>query len=137
MRFKTLLFISSFLYLMASSIDAQLISVQSSVSSDSLMIGDQVVYTLHVEAADHLDFLLPQLMDTLSKDLEILYPLSADTTTAEGRREVNHRYMITSFEPGMQMVAAGAKTFSLNDQSLSVVHQPVDDGRGTRFCSLF
>jgi len=28
------------------------------------------------------------------------------------------------------VIASGAKTFSLNDQSLSVVHQSVDDGRG-------
>ena len=123
MRSKILLFISSFLYLMASSLNAQLISVQSSVSSDSLMIGDQVVYTLHVEAADHVDFLLPQLTDTLSRNLEVLYPLSADTTTAEGRREVNHRYMITSFEPGMQMVPTQGviyMTGGVSDTALSM-----------------
>lgn len=135
MRFKIILFISSFLCLMASSLDAQLISVQSSVSSDSLMIGDQVVYTLHVEAADHVDFLLPLLMDTLSKNLEILYPLSADTTTAEGRREVNHRYMITSFEPGMQMIPTQGviyKSGNVSDTALSMplminVYEPVVD----------
>ncbi len=135
MRYKTLLFISSFLYLMATSLNAQLISVQSSVSSDSLMIGDQVVYTLHVEAADHVDFLLPQLKDTLSRNLEVLYPLSADTTTAEGRREVNHRYMITSFEPGMQMVPTQGviyKTGGVSDTALSMplmisVFEPVVD----------
>jgi hypothetical protein len=108
---------------MASSLNAQLISVQSSVSADSMMIGDQVVYTLHVEAADHVDFLLPQLIDTLSSNLEILYPLSADTTTAEGRREVNHRYMITSFEPGMQMVPTLGviyKSGNVSDTALSM-----------------
>lgn len=135
MSFTKLLFISSFLYLMASSLDAQLISVQSSVSSDSLMIGDQVVYTLHVDAADHVDFLLPKLVDTLSRYLEVLYPLSADTTTTEGRREVNHRYVITSFEPGMQMVPTQGviyKSGNVSDTALSMplmisVFEPVVD----------
>ena len=135
MRSKILLFISSFLYLMASSLSAQLISVQSSVSSDSLMIGDQVVYTLHVEAADHVEFLLPQLIDTLSRNLEILYPLSADTITAEGRKEVNHHYVITSFESGMQMIPTQGviyKSGNISDTALSMpmmisVFEPVVD----------
>ena len=135
MRIQILLFISSLLYLTTSGMNGQLISVQSSISSDSMMIGDQLVYTLYVEADDRVEFILPQIKDTLSRNLEVLYPLSADTTTAEGRREVNHRYMITSFEPGMQMVPTQGviyKSGNVSDTALSMplmisVFEPIVD----------
>ncbi len=135
MKSRLLLFISSFLYLLTSALNGQLISVQSSVSSDSMMIGDQVVYTLHVEADDHVDFILPVISDTLSRNLEVLYLLSADTTTAEGSRVVNHRYMITGFESGMQMVPTQRVIYStgnISDTALSMplmisVFEPVVD----------
>ena len=82
----------------------QVISVQSEVSGDSMMIGDQMVYTLTVDAADHVNFTLPEIRDTLSREIEVLFPISADTMLNDGRRVVSRRYMITGFEPGLQMI---------------------------------
>jgi hypothetical protein len=69
-----------------------------------MMIGDQVVFQLVVDAAENVDFLIPELRDTLSREIEVLYPVSADTVVAGGRRVVEQRYMITGFEPGLQMI---------------------------------
>lgn len=42
-------------------LQAQIISVQSRLSSDSLMIGDQLMLTIHVEASGDVVFRMPVL----------------------------------------------------------------------------
>jgi hypothetical protein len=84
----------------------QLIRVESFVSVDSLMIGEQITYTLKVDADSKLDFLLPQIQDTLSSKLEVRSRLSSDTAVSGDRTVVDHKYMITSFESGSQIVPA-------------------------------
>lgn len=77
-----------------------------------MMIGDQVVYTLKVDAADHVEFKLPEIRDTLSRNLEVLFPISADTAVTDGRKVVSRRYMITGFEPGLQMIPSQRVLYS-------------------------
>jgi len=85
-------------------VSGQLISVRSGISSDSMMIGDQVVFTLQVDAADHVDFRIPDIRDTLSREIEVLYPIASDTSLSGGRKVVEQRFMVTGFEPGLQVV---------------------------------
>ena len=125
MKAKTVIIISSIQILMASALSAQLISVRSQLSSDSMMIGDQLVYQLQVEAAEQVDFRLPVLRDTLSAQLEILYALSSDTLVSEGKRVVEQRYVITGFEPGMQLVPAQEVVYSSGDLSDTARSMPL------------
>lgn len=115
MKARIVVSIASFMFLAGSGLSAQLISVKSQLSSDSMMIGDQLVYSLRVEAADHVDYVLPVLRDTLSRNLEILFAVSSDTLVSEGKRVVEHRYVITGFEPGMQLVPAQEVIYSAGD----------------------
>ena len=101
-----------FLMVIAAPLQAQLISVRSELSSDSLMIGDQLVYTLRVEAQDQVEFSMPVLYDTLGRNLEVLSPAVFDTSQTEGRRVVSQRYIVTGFEAGMQMVPAQEVVYS-------------------------
>jgi hypothetical protein len=87
-------------------VSAQLIRVESRVSRDSLMIGEQITYTLRVDADPGLDFSLPLVRDTLNRNLEVLSQLSSDTLTADGRMVVENSYLITGFEPGTQIIPA-------------------------------
>lgn len=84
--------------------NGQLISVQSLLGSDSLMIGEQITYTLRIDAANDLEFLLPVIRDTLSRNLEVLSPISTDTIVEGGRTVVEQNYIITAFESGSQIV---------------------------------
>ncbi len=77
-----------------------------------MMIGDQMVYTLTVDAADHVNFTLPEIRDTLSREIEVLFPVSADTMVTGGRRVVSRRYMITGFEPGLQVIPSQKVPYS-------------------------
>ncbi len=81
-------------------------------------------------------FCMPVLTDTLSRNLEVLTPYGADTSqTSEGRRVIEHSYIITGFEPGMQMVPSQRVIYSYNsnvDTALSMplmiqVYAPVVD----------
>lgn len=90
----------------------QLIRVQSEVSEDSMMIGDQVVYTLTVDAGEQVAFMMPDIRDTLSAEIEVLFPLSADTLVDGNRVVVSHRFMITGFEPGLQVIPSQSVSYT-------------------------
>lgn len=90
--------------LMIQSAQGQLIRVQSMISRDSLMIGEQINYTLRVDAAHDVEFMLPVLQDTLSRSLEVISQLGSDTTVSEDRTLVDRHYLITGFESGSQII---------------------------------
>lgn len=97
-------------------VKGQLISIQSLLSSDSMLIGDQLQYTLRVDAASGVAFQLPLIADTLSATLEVLAPLSADTVEEGGRTVVQHHYLLTSFEAGMQMLPGQEVIYTLGEE---------------------
>ena len=98
------LFLTGLFLILAMPVKGQLIRVESMISSDSLMIGEQISYTLRVDAVSELEFMLPTIHDTLSSTLEVISPLSSDTTSSEGRTVVEQAYIITGFESGSQIV---------------------------------
>lgn len=107
-------------------LQAQIISVQSRLGSDSMMIGDQVLYTIHVEAAKEVEFKMPLLIDTLSRHLEILAPYGSDTTRREdGGWIVEHSYIITAFEPGMQLLPAQRVMYTHRAESDTALSMPL------------
>jgi len=120
---------------MTISLQAQLISVKSGLSNDSMMIGDQLLFTIHVEAADNLPFQMPLISDTLSREIEVLFPYAADTSHMEDRLVIDHSYVITGFESGVHMIPAQQVIYTFSnvvDTALSMpliiqVHEPVVD----------
>lgn len=98
------LFLTGLFLMLVLPAEGQLIRVQSLVSSDSLMIGDQIHYTLRVDVDSEVEFLLPHIKDTLSNTLEVLSYLSTDTSVSENRTVIEQSYIITVFESGSQIV---------------------------------
>ncbi|MCK5135478.1 MAG: hypothetical protein KAR19_06780 [Bacteroidales bacterium] len=125
MRFPRNLIISSLLCLLATSAQAQLISVMSQVSSDSMMIGDQVIFNIHVEAAENIVFTLPLVKDTLNSNIEVLFSISSDTTLLAGRQVVDHSYMITGFEQGMQLVPPQPVVYTFDNTTDTALSMPL------------
>ena len=103
----------------------QLISVQSLLERDSLMIGEQITYTLRVDADSKLEFILPDIRDTLSSSLEIISPLGSDTSMADGRTVVEQRFLISSFEAGSQIVPAQEVLYRRGDVSDTARSMPL------------
>jgi hypothetical protein len=98
------LFVSGLFLLLMQPAEGQLIRVQSLLSSDSLMIGEQIQYTLRVDAASDVEFVLPAIQDTLSSTLEVISQLHSDTISSDGRIKVEQHYLITGFEAGSQIL---------------------------------
>lgn len=127
--------ISFLCYLMVPGVNAQIISVKSQLERDSFMIGDQVVFSIHVETDENVSIRFPEIMDTLSRNIEILFPIATDTSISNGKRVVDQSYMITSFDPGLQIIPAQPVIYSVdnvNDTALSMplmiqVYEPVVD----------
>ena len=104
---------------------AQLIRVSSRVEGDSMMIGDHVRYTLRVDAAPNVNFRMPVLRDSLGGHLEILAPVSADTSAVDGRKVVDHSYLITGFEPGNQRIPSMPVQYSFGGEVDTALSMPV------------
>ena len=101
-----LLFAGCLFLLAALPAEGQLIRVQSLLSRDSIMIGEQINYTLLVDAARDVEFTLPLIQDTLSRELEVISWLGSDTTNSGDRMVVEQHYLITGFESGSQIIPA-------------------------------
>ena len=104
---------------------AQLISVQPVLSADSIMIGDQLNYTIHVEADEKVDFIMPRLQDSLGSHLEILALAATDTLQEEGRLLVDHSYLVTAFEGGMHLIPAPRVRYAFGDIEDTAVGMPL------------
>lgn len=105
----------SLLLVLAIPADGQLIRVQSLLSRDSMMIGEQISYTLHVDAAADVEFNLPVIRDTLSDQLEVISYLGSDTTNSGDRTVVEQHYLITGFESGSHIVPAQEVLYRMGD----------------------
>jgi len=90
----------------------QLVRVNSGLSSDSIMIGDQIEYTLRVEADSDVDIQMPEIKDTLSSALEVISQLYSDTSSSDGRRVIERGYTITGFDAGSQIVPSQVVRYS-------------------------
>jgi len=105
---------------------SQIISVQLKVSSDSMLIGDQLLFTIHVESAREVVFRMPMVTDTLSRDLEVLAPSGTDTAhTSKGGWMIDHSYIITSFEPGLKLIPAQRVIYSINSTTDTALSMPL------------
>ena len=117
--------ISSILLLLAPGISAQLISVKSQFERDSIMIGDQIAFTIHVEAAENVDFQFPAVKDTLNRNIEVLFPISSDTSVRDGKQVIDQTFMITSFEAGLQIVPPQPVVYQIGDIRDTALSMPI------------
>jgi hypothetical protein len=90
------------------------------------MIGDQLLFTIHVESARDVAFRMPMVTDTLSRDLEVLAPFRADTArTGEGGWVIDHSYIITAFEPGLKLIPAQRVIYTIHSTTDTALSMPL------------
>jgi len=99
-RIITISILLSFSYIMS----AQLISVYSDLSKDTISIGDQIIYKFSVEMAESVDAELPVFQDTLSSKIEVLELISTDTSFIDNQKIISGKYLVTSFEKGFNVI---------------------------------
>lgn len=86
---------------------AQQFTVSSQLDSASIQIGEQARLRLSVAQPTNLQVTVPILSDTITKGIEIVDIVKADTISlSDSRIQVNYDYLITSFDSGFYFIPA-------------------------------
>lgn len=80
--------------------NAQNAEAFSSIDRDSIMIGDQFQYKMGINVPEGFIVAWPQLIDTISKNIEIIDVQDIDTSYQENTFILNRQFTITSFDSG-------------------------------------
>jgi len=104
---------------------SQMISVSSSLNRDTIMIGEQLDYTLQIEKEKGIQASFPVFKDTLTGKIEIVGDAGMDSSETDGKEKVRRLLRITSFEEGMVMIPPQAITFTGEGISDTVYSTPL------------
>ncbi len=91
--------------------EAQVVTVKSSFGSDSVMLGEQITYTLTARSGEEVLIGLPEYTDTITSEIEIIEAGAVDTTYEAGQRILTREYLVASFAPGWNTVPPQPVTF--------------------------
>lgn len=100
---RLLLLILAFLAF-TSATKAQNIRLNSYFDTTSILIGDQLKYTIEVLQPQKMKVKFPVFKDSLSSKIEILKPFPADTTKKDNNWLIRKSYLVTSFDSGTHVV---------------------------------
>ncbi len=92
-------------------VSGQIVTVRAAFDADSVMLGEQLTYTISAESAEDVMIGLPEYSDTLSKAIEILEVSDIDTTFRDDRRIISREYRVAAFEPGWNTIPPQPVTF--------------------------
>jgi len=96
--------------------EGQLISVSPRFDTTSIWIGEQTNFMISLEQPADMYVTFPLLSDTLSRNIEILSEMPADTTQiGDNRIKINKFYRVTSFDRGEHFVEALPFVFFTGD----------------------
>jgi hypothetical protein len=121
--------------------NAQIVTVRSAFGQDSIMLGEQLLYSLTVESDKDVKVDIPLFSDTITGAIEIISASSPDTTYESNRRILKTEYLVTSFEPGWNTVPPLPVAFEQNElrdtiyttvQLLTVLAPAVDTTQAIR-----
>lgn len=116
----------------ASSANAQ-VTVEATIDSLQLLIGEQAKIKLEVSMDANQNFSLPALRDTLVKGVEVLDVSKPDTQLLNDNKRwlVSQQYTVTSFDSALYYlppfhVSVGGKVYKSRELALKVYSIPVD-----------
>jgi len=138
---KYSIIIPGILFLLISlSVRGQEVAIQSVLEKDTILIGDQIQYTIELTQPANLAVQFPTYKDTITGKIEIIESTLPDTIkTAEGPLKIVQSYLITSFEEGFYTLPGPKVNYRVNgvekelagrDLYLQVLTMPVDTSKG-------
>ncbi len=128
-----------FLFIFQTSL-GQEVTIRSVLESDTILIGDQVHYTLEVIQPVGLQVQLPEYKDTIIGEIEVLESQLPDTTKINDETiQIIKHFLITSFEEGFYVIPGPKVSFDVvggedellgHDLYLQVLTMPIDTSKG-------
>ncbi len=105
---------------------AQNLSINATFDSTEILVGDQLFFNLESVSSSEISVTFPSLKDTLSAGIEIIEEKKADTIKKEdGTIRIMKRYLVTSFDSGMQSVRSLPFIYSMNGRIDTLSTLPV------------
>lgn len=130
---KKILYAFLLLFCFSAFTKAQSISVEASIDSLEILIGEQTKINLKVFAGSKQNILFPQYPDTLIRGVEVLEVSKADTLFHNNKEmmEVKQEYVITSFDSALYYIPPfevfiDSVKYESNALALKVYSMPVD-----------
>ncbi len=112
---KILLWLVPFCYLNQQAA-GQLLTVETKIENDSILIGDQIYYRFEVTKPAGMNVIFPSLRDTLSDDIEIIEQKKTDTILLNGdKQKLIKSYTITAFDSGLFYIPPFEFPFEFNN----------------------
>lgn len=118
----------------------QEVAIQSVLEKDTILIGDQIQYTVELTQPANMAVHFSSYKDTITGKIEIVQSTLPDTIkTTEGPLKIVQRYLITSFDEGFYTLPGPKVNYSVNgvekelagpDLYLQVLTMPVDTSKG-------
>lgn len=96
---------------------SQKLKLNTYLDTTTILIGDQIQYTIELEQPENIKVVFPNLKDTLAPKIEILASEPADTSRQGTNLIIRKKYTITSFDSGYYTIPAFQFPFRLNNQN--------------------
>jgi len=104
MGIKTYITIGYFVFCSCISWGAQDVSGFARTEKDSIQIGEQLMLEVEAEFPKNYRFDWPILIDSLSREVEIVRADIPDTLVGEGTLKIVQRFFLTSFDSGFHLI---------------------------------
>ena len=100
--------------LVSMGIRAQDTGAWSSLDSNAIMIGDQILYNIGISVPEETQVSWPLITDTITRNIEVLDRTTVDTLEEDGQLNLKQSFIITSFDSGYFEVPTLEFQFRLN-----------------------
>jgi hypothetical protein len=95
--------------------------ISASLSRDTMLIGDQILYTISTPLNQHEQILIPSAQEISAGDTLLFLGNLSDTVKNESGEIVNHHFIITCFYPG-EYIFPGFPLFRMNENELDTLY---------------
>ena len=105
---------------------AQQIDVETFFSRDTILIGDQLDFTLQVTQPDTLHLQIPAYADSIVSGVDIIKQLRNDTIRDKNHRlQIERRYRVSVFDTGVVVIPPVEVSYKANGIKATLSSQPV------------
>ena len=102
---------------------SQKFKLNTYLDTTSILIGDQLKYTIELEQPKNVKVVFPTFADTLASKIEIVESEPADSSKNGDNLTIRKRFIITSFDSGYHKIPAFNFAFTLNNVRDSITSQ--------------
>lgn len=122
-RIRNLLTVIAVIFMASGPAFAQKFKLNATIDTTSILIGDQLTFSIELEQPKDVKVVFPQLKDTISSKIEIVESEPTDTSKRANSWIIRKKYLITSFDSGYHKIPSYKFAFQINNTSDTISSQ--------------